>query len=153
MVQRVTYRRRLSYNTKSNRRKIVRTPGGKLVFQYLKKRPNVPKCPMTGIRLKGVRPARPSEKSRLSLRQKKVYRAYGGMLNPELLSDVNVFLDRMPKGILIEMLFVAMKPLFKGTVHSYSVEYETDLMLELLELSLFPHIPMFLWPIAAITVL
>merc|ERR1712037_543845 len=56
MVQRVTYRRRLSYNTKSNRRKIVRTPGGKLVFQYLKKRPNVPKCPMTGIRLKGVKP-------------------------------------------------------------------------------------------------
>ena len=105
MVQRVTYRRRLSYNTKSNRRKIVRTPGGKLVFQYLKKRPNVPKCPMTGIRLKGVKPARPSQKSRLSLRQKKVYRAYGGMLNPELLSDVNVFLDRMPKGILIEMLF------------------------------------------------
>ena len=78
MVQRVTYRRRLSYNTKSNRRKIVRTPGGKLVFQYLKKRPNVPKCPMTGIRLKGVKPMRPSEKSRVSLRQKKVYRAYGG---------------------------------------------------------------------------
>merc|ERR1711920_741552 len=70
MVQRVTYRRRLSYNTKSNRRKIVRTPGGKLVFQYLKKRPNVPKCPMTGIRLKGVKPMRPSEKSRHSLRQK-----------------------------------------------------------------------------------
>merc|ERR1719347_2151784 len=38
MVQRITYRRRLSYNTKSNKRKIVRTPGGKLVFQYLKKR-------------------------------------------------------------------------------------------------------------------
>ena len=153
MVQRVTYRRRLSYNTKSNRRKIVRTPGGKLVFQYLKKRPNVPKCPMTGIRLKGVKPMRPSEKSRHSLRQKKVYRAYGGMLNPKLLTDVNVFLDRIPKGILIEMLYEAMKPLFKGTVHSYSVENETDLMLELLELSLFPHIPMFLWPIAAITVL
>ena len=80
MVQRVTYRRRLSYNTKSNRRKIVRTPGGKLVFQYLKKRPNVPKCPMTGIRLKGVKPMRPSEKSRHSLRHKKVYRAYGGKM-------------------------------------------------------------------------
>merc|ERR1712183_971016 len=81
MVQRVTYRQRLSYNTKSNRRKIVRTPGGKLVFQYLKKRPNVPKCPMTGIRLKGVKPMRPSEKSRHSLRHKKVYRAYGGVLS------------------------------------------------------------------------
>ena len=57
MVQRITYRRRLSYNTKSNRVKKVRTPGGKLVFQYLKKRPQVPKCPMTGLRLKGVTPA------------------------------------------------------------------------------------------------
>ena len=123
MVQRVTYRRRLSYNTKSNRRKIVRTPGGKLVFQYLKKRPNVPKCPMTGIRLKGVKPMRPSEKSRHSLRQKKVYRAYGGKLNlSERSNDANVFLDRMLKGDLIEMLIVAMKPFIRGTVLSYSVE-------------------------------
>ena len=57
MVQRITYRRRLSYNTRSNRVKTVRTPGGKLVFQYLKKRPSVPKCPMTGVKLKGVKPA------------------------------------------------------------------------------------------------
>ena len=99
MVQRVTYRRRLSYNTKSNRRKIVRTPGGKLVFQYLKKRPNVPKCPMTGIRLKGVKPMRPSEKSRHSLRHKKVYRAYGGELKFLIIciiNDVHVVLDRKP---------------------------------------------------------
>ena len=57
MVQRITYRRRLSYNTKSNKRKTVRTPGGKLVFQYLKKRPTLPKCPMTGLKLKGIKPA------------------------------------------------------------------------------------------------
>merc|ERR1711872_419400 len=81
MVQRITYRRRLSYNTRSNRVKTVRTPGGKLVFQYLKKRPSVPKCPMTGLALKGIKPARPEERSRLSLRQKKVYRAYGGVLS------------------------------------------------------------------------
>merc|ERR1739840_32354 len=81
MVQRITYRRRLSYNTKSNRRKKVRTPGGKLVFQYLKKRPTVPKCPMTGLKLKGVKPGTNQEKSRMSLRHKKVYRAYGGVLS------------------------------------------------------------------------
>eukprot|EP00096_Caligus_rogercresseyi_P016842 TRINITY_DN988_c0_g1_i1.p1 TRINITY_DN988_c0_g1~~TRINITY_DN988_c0_g1_i1.p1 ORF type:complete len:117 (+),score=61.68 TRINITY_DN988_c0_g1_i1:96-446(+) len=81
MVQRITYRRRLSYNTRSNRRKIIRTPGGKLVFQYLKKRPSVPKCPMTGLRLKGIKPSRPAERKRLSLRQKKVFRAYGGVLS------------------------------------------------------------------------
>ena len=78
MVQRITYRRRLSYNTKSNKRKIVRTPGGKLVFLYQKKQPTVPKCPMTGLKLKGIKPSRPAERARLSLRQKKVYRAYGG---------------------------------------------------------------------------
>merc|ERR1739838_937931 len=81
MVQRITYRRRLSYNTRSNRRKITRTPGGKLVFQYLKKRPSVPKCPMTGVKLKGVKPSRPAERKRLSLRHKKVFRAYGGVLS------------------------------------------------------------------------
>ena len=78
MVQRITYRRRLSYNTRSNRRKKVRTPGGKLVFQYLKKRPALPKCPMTGVKLKGIKPSRPAERKRLSLRHKKVFRAYGG---------------------------------------------------------------------------
>merc|ERR1712156_46476 len=81
MVQRITYRRRVSYNTKSNRRKVVRTPGGKLVFQYLKKRPTVPKCPMTGIKLQGIKPSRPADRSKLSLRNKKVYRAYGGVLS------------------------------------------------------------------------
>merc|ERR1739845_43507 len=81
MVQRITYRRRLSYNTKSNRRKKVRTPGGKLVFQYLKKRPALPKCPMTGVKLKGVKPTRPADRKRLSLRHKKVFRAYGGVLS------------------------------------------------------------------------
>ena len=38
MVQRVTYRRRLSYNTKSNKTKLIRTPGGKLVLQVISKR-------------------------------------------------------------------------------------------------------------------
>merc|ERR1711879_404125 len=66
----------LSYNTKSNRVKKVRTPGGKLVFQYLKKRPSVPKCPMTGLRLKGVRPATNQEKTRLSKRLKTVNRSW-----------------------------------------------------------------------------
>merc|ERR1711992_152515 len=80
-VQRITYRRRLSYNTKSNRRKKVRTWGGKLVFQYLKKRPALPKCPMTGVKLKGVKPTRPADRKRLSLRHKKVFRAYGGVLS------------------------------------------------------------------------
>merc|ERR1712079_187797 len=99
MVQRVTYRRRLSYNTRSNRRKIVRTPGGRLTFQYLKKRPSVPKCPQTGPALKGVKPSRPADRSRLSLRQKKVYRAYGGVLSHKAVREkiVRAFLIEAEK--------------------------------------------------------
>lgn len=37
MAQRLTYRRHTRYNTKSNKQRIVKTPGGKLVFQTAKK--------------------------------------------------------------------------------------------------------------------
>uniref|UniRef100_A0A1B0G1B1 Large ribosomal subunit protein eL34 n=1 Tax=Glossina morsitans morsitans TaxID=37546 RepID=A0A1B0G1B1_GLOMM len=72
MVQRLTLRRRLSYNTKSNTRRIVRTPGGRLVYQYVKKNNTVPKCGQCKEKLKGIRPTRPCERSRLSKRQKTV---------------------------------------------------------------------------------
>merc|ERR1719251_421406 len=87
MVQRITYRRRLSYNTKSNKRRITRTPGGNLVVQYTKKKPTIPKCPISGIKLKGIKATRPSDRPRLSLRHKKVYRAYGGVLSHKAVRD------------------------------------------------------------------
>merc|ERR1711974_233819 len=105
MVQRITYRQRLSYNTKSNRVKKVRTPGGKLVFQYLKKRPSVPKCPMTGLRLKGVKPATNQEKTRLSRRQKTVYRALGGVLSHKAVRE------KIVRAFLIEEQKIVMKVL------------------------------------------
>ncbi|XP_022862764.1 60S ribosomal protein L34-like [Olea europaea var. sylvestris] len=55
MVQRLTYRKRHSYATKSNQHRIVKTPGGKLVYQSTKKRASGPKCPVTGKRIQGVR--------------------------------------------------------------------------------------------------
>ena len=105
MVQRICYRRRLSYNTRSNRRKIARTPGGKLVFQYLKKRPSVPRCPMTGLKLKGVKPSRPSERPRLSLRHKKVFRTYGGVLSHKAVRE------KIVRAFLIEEQKIVMKVL------------------------------------------
>lgn len=84
MVQRLTYRKRHSYATKSNQHRIVKTPGcylfplplpflmytyiifddlgfvsinklgGKLVYQTTKKRASGPKCPVTGKRIQGV---------------------------------------------------------------------------------------------------
>ena len=78
MAQRVTYRRRLSYNTKSNKIRVVKTPGGKLAVLYRKKTANTPRCGDCGNDLTGVPALRPREYSRLSKRQKTVTRAYGG---------------------------------------------------------------------------
>ena len=62
MAQRVTLRKRNPYNTTSNRRRIVKTPGGKLVYHHIKKLATAPKCGDCGIALPGVRlppPTRP----------------------------------------------------------------------------------------------
>ncbi|KAL4703668.1 hypothetical protein ACJJTC_016212 [Scirpophaga incertulas] len=80
MVQRLTFRRRLSYNTKSNQRRIVRTPGGRLVYQYVKKAKKIPRCGQCKSKLRGIEPARPAERSRLCYRKKTVKRVYGGVL-------------------------------------------------------------------------
>lgn len=54
MAQRVTLRKRTPYNTTSNRRRVVKTPGGKLVYHHLKKPATAPKCGDCGIALPGV---------------------------------------------------------------------------------------------------
>merc|ERR1712149_104944 len=63
MVQRLTFRRRLSYNTKSNRRTIVKTPGGKLVYHYKKKLGAIPKCGDCKVKLHGIKPSRPADRT------------------------------------------------------------------------------------------
>merc|ERR1719408_633794 len=78
MVERLTYRRHTRYNTKSNKQRIVRTPGGKLVFQILKKKATGPKCGDCGKAIIGVPRLRPVEYSRLKKRERRVNRPYGG---------------------------------------------------------------------------
>merc|ERR1711973_18713 len=79
MAQRLTLRRRLSYNTRSNRRRVSKTPGGKLVYLYEKKPASTPKCgDCKNCKLRGITAARPLELSAMSKRLKKVTRAYGG---------------------------------------------------------------------------
>ena len=78
MAQRLTLRRRLSYNTKSNSRRISKTPGGKLVYLYTKKRGSVPKCGDCKINLQGLPAVRPRKLKQLSKPKKTVSRAYGG---------------------------------------------------------------------------
>lgn len=58
----------------------VRTPGGRLVYQYVKKPKKIPRCGQCKSKLRGIQPARPAERSRLCYRKKTVKRVYGGVL-------------------------------------------------------------------------
>eukprot|EP00128_Syssomonas_multiformis_P016128 Colp12_sorted_trinity150504_noHs@11394 len=78
MAQRLTYRRRLCYNTKSNRAKVVKTPGARLVYQYVHKRGKAPTCGDCGSKLSGVPALRPKKYMKISKTKKSVTRAYGG---------------------------------------------------------------------------
>ncbi|KAL7672787.1 hypothetical protein ACOME3_007668 [Neoechinorhynchus agilis] len=78
-TRRVVYRRRLSYNTRSNRRKVVRTPGGRLVVHYVKKPGTAPLCGQCKeTRLSGIKPSRPKDRRRLKRNKRTVSRPYGG---------------------------------------------------------------------------
>jgi len=68
----------LSYNTTSNKRKITKTPGGRITYQYVKKYGTVPKCGDCGSSIQGVPAVRPKKLMSMSKRQKTVSRAYGG---------------------------------------------------------------------------
>merc|ERR1711928_79811 len=78
MAARLVLRRRLSYNTKSNRRRISKTPGGKLVYLYTKK----PVCGDCKEKLRGIKSVRPKELATLSRTKKTVSRAYGDLVVP-----------------------------------------------------------------------
>ena len=71
--RRVTYKRRASYRTKSNRFRTVKTPGGKLAVQYIQK-----KSKSLHHGLKAIRGA---ARGRIAYRQRTVSRPYGGMLS------------------------------------------------------------------------
>ncbi|XP_074593417.1 large ribosomal subunit protein eL34-like [Brevipalpus obovatus] len=79
MVQRLTLRRRLCYNTPSNRRRISKTPGGRLVYLYPKKPGTCARCGDCKDKLRGLTFSRPRHLSSLSRRHKTVTRTYGGV--------------------------------------------------------------------------
>lgn len=80
MTARVTYRRNTPYNTRSNKVKIVKTPGGSLRFQHVKKNTARPKCGECHIALPGLATVRPRELANMSKPKKNVQRAYGGVV-------------------------------------------------------------------------
>ncbi|KLJ08889.1 large subunit ribosomal protein L34e [Blastomyces silverae] len=75
---RLQYRRRNPYNTRSNKVRIIKTPGGHLRYLHIKKKGTAPKCGDCGIKLPGVPALRPREYSQISRPKKSVSRVYGG---------------------------------------------------------------------------
>ncbi|KAG1674313.1 hypothetical protein FOA52_013502 [Chlamydomonas sp. UWO 241] len=107
MVQRLTYRRRHSYHNISNRTRIVKTPGGKLVYQYVKKQSSPTVCGVSGVKLNGLPLRRPTDLSskRLSKKNKTVHRVYGGHLSHAVVRE------RIVRAFLIEEQKIVKKVL------------------------------------------
>lgn len=78
MANRVTLPTRTPYNTKSNRRRVVKTPGGKLKYHLTGKIATAPKCGDCHTALPGIKAVRPRAYANLSKTKKTVQRAYGG---------------------------------------------------------------------------
>jgi len=102
---RLTYRRRASYNTKSNKVRVSRTPGGKLVYLKVKKAGTAPKCGDCGTKLAGIPALRPREYATISRPKKTVQRAYGGS------RCAGCVQDRIVRAFLIEEQKVVKKVL------------------------------------------
>ena len=105
MAERLTYRRRHSYATKSNKQRIVRTPGGRLQYQHLKKKVSHPTCPISGQRLHGIPTMRPNTLRGVSKKNKTVHRAYGGHL------AASVVKERIVRAFLVEEQKIVKKVL------------------------------------------
>eukprot|EP00745_Piridium_sociabile_P012441 TRINITY_DN191354_c0_g1_i1.p1 TRINITY_DN191354_c0_g1~~TRINITY_DN191354_c0_g1_i1.p1 ORF type:complete len:132 (-),score=24.18 TRINITY_DN191354_c0_g1_i1:111-506(-) len=82
MVERLTYRRKVHYATKSNHQRIVKTPGGRNVFQIATKKARRPHCsePSCQAPLPGIPAVRPYQLKFLKKRERTVSRPYGGNL-------------------------------------------------------------------------
>eukprot|EP00898_Chlorokybus_atmophyticus_P005346 jgi/Chlat1/5812/Chrsp4S06281 len=107
MVQRLTFRRRHSYATKSNGKRVVKTPGGRLTIHVATKRASGPKCGISGVKIAGIPHLRPSQYSnkQLSKSKKTVHRAYGGCL------AAKVVRERIIRAFLVEEQKIVKKVL------------------------------------------
>ena len=96
-MSRVTYRRRKSYNTRSNKIRKVKTPGGRLVAQYVRKNATgVQTAVKTNSKLTGLPRLRNGQYRNLARCKRTVSRPYGGVLTPQ---DVK---DKILRAFLIE---------------------------------------------------
>merc|ERR1712062_177751 len=81
MGARVNYTRNKSWNTRSNKIRQVRTPGGRLAAQYVTKKAKGPGNGMrtSSLRLGGLSRMRPTDYKRTAKHTRRICRAYGGV--------------------------------------------------------------------------
>jgi large subunit ribosomal protein L34e len=85
---RVTYLRRKSYNTRSNKIRKHRTPGGRLTIKYVGKRQKgVQPMGETKSRISGLKKLNNTEVRGQTYTQRSISRAYGGVLTPKQLKE------------------------------------------------------------------
>ncbi|XP_040825841.1 60S ribosomal protein L34-like [Ochotona curzoniae] len=106
-MQCLTYCCRLSYNIASNKTRLSRIPGNRIVYLYTKKVGKAPKsaCGMCPSQLRGVRAMRPKVLMRLSKKKKHVSRACGGSMCAKCVRD------RIKRTFLIEEQKIVVKVL------------------------------------------
>ena len=104
---RVSYRRRTHYATRSNRFKMIRTPGNRLVAQKREKQHRGPCTPWSlgHKRLAGTKALGHFDRRTASRYAKTVSRPYGGVLNGEQVKD------RVLRAFLIEEQRIVRKVL------------------------------------------
>ena len=68
------------HKSRSLRRVFVRTPGGRTVLHYRKRKPKNAKCSSCGIVLKGVPRERPFKMKKMAKSKKRPSRPYAGVL-------------------------------------------------------------------------
>lgn len=77
-----------SQKSRTFRRVSVKTPGGRTVKHYRRRKPSYAKCAITGKRLLGVPRDIPSKIKRLTKSQRKPSRPFGGNLSSEAMRQV-----------------------------------------------------------------
>ncbi|EZG43222.1 ribosomal protein L34 [Gregarina niphandrodes] len=77
-LNQILNRSRSTYRTRTNKTKLVRTPGNRLARHRIAPKHSVPHCPISGLKLSGL-PGKPrSTYGRMPKCQRSVARAYGG---------------------------------------------------------------------------
>lgn len=67
---------------------MVKTPGGRTVLHYRKRKPKAARCPITGEKLHGVPRDIPSKLGKMSKTQKRPQRPYGGVLSSRAMREL-----------------------------------------------------------------